>query len=382
GSVCLVAKEPRVPYDRPPLTKGFMNFKPADPADIESKDSTWYPNNNVDVKMGVEVVKLDRSAKEAHLSDGTVIGYEKALLATGSTPHKIDLPGSDLANVFLFRYLDWAEQIREIAKEVQNIVLIGGGYIGMELGASFTAGGHNVTIIDHGKHPWGRLASPITGNFLRSYFENKGVRFLFEDAPEQIAGEGRVQTVRTKNLHAAPADLVVIGTGVQLNTKIAKDAGLTVDDKHGVSVNEFLQSEDDPSIWVAGDIANFKDVVMDQKWHIEHHMHAKWTGNAAGKNMAGANQRYERVPYFFSDMFDLQIVIRGNPAIGRSARILGDLDTAEFVELYTNGDEKVVGAIGVTRIDDRYGKLEGALEAVIKDGKHSRELSLGDVGLD
>jgi NADPH-dependent 2,4-dienoyl-CoA reductase/sulfur reductase-like enzyme len=169
---------------------------------------------------------------------------------------------------------------------------------------------------------------------------------------------------------------------VSLNTGLAKEAGLSVDERHGVAVNEFLQSQDDPNIWVAGDIANFDDAVMRKKWHIEHHMHAKWSGNTAGKNMAGANERYERVPYFFSDMFDLEIVLRGDPADGHGSRVLGDLDTGEYVELYTNRDDEVVGAIGVTRTSDRYGKLETALEEVVRARRRSRELGPADVGLD
>ncbi|MEZ0327300.1 MAG: NAD(P)/FAD-dependent oxidoreductase [Fimbriimonas sp.] len=379
GTVLIVARENHIPYDRPPLSKGFVKFQPEDPADIESKDSTWYPQNNVSLRTGTEVTRVDRDAKAALLSDGSTVAYEKLLLATGSTPRSLDIPGSDMAHVFTYRTVDDAQTIREMAKGIQNVVLVGGGYIGMELGATLRQLGKNVTIIHRGKHPWDNFASAITGNFLQAYFENQGVRFLMEDEPEQIAGNGRAQTVRTKKGHAPSADLVIVGVGVELNTSLAQESGLSVD--KGIPVNEYLQSEEDPSVWVAGDIAAYTDRVADKRWHAEHHMNAKWTGKQAGRNMAGANEPFSQVAYFFSDMFDLEVVLRGSPGSVHSTKVLGDLDTANFVELYSDQQGVVRMAIGVTRDNERYGAMETALEKLVLEKRNARDVTPADAGL-
>ena len=378
GSVLIVCREPHIPYDRPPLSKGFLKFRPEDPADIESKDSTWYPQNNVSVRTGTEVTKIDRGSCKATLSDGTVIGYEKLLLATGSTPHTLQIPGMDLENVFTLRTVDDGLTIRDRAKDAQNVVIIGGGYLGMEVGAAMKQLGKNVTIIHRGPQPWDAFASPITGNFLQAYFENEDVRFFLGDEAEGIAGQAKAETVRTKKGHAAPADLVVAGVGVGQNTDLASSAGLTVD--KGVHVNQFLQSEDDANVWAAGDIASFADSVAGTRWHAEHHMHAKWSGKQAGRNMAGANEPFERVAYFFADMFDLQVAVRGYPG-GHSAKVLGDVDTGEYVELYANQQGQVVMGIGITRADDRYEAITDALEKLVFEKAIARDVTAAEAGL-
>jgi 3-phenylpropionate/trans-cinnamate dioxygenase ferredoxin reductase subunit len=380
GSITIVGREPHIPYDRPPLSKGFLNFKPADPADIESKDSTWYPKNQVTVLSGTEATRVDRAAKVVTLSNGDTLEYEKLLIATGSSPRELKVPGMDFDNVFLFRTVDDSSTIRDLAKTANNVVLIGAGYIGMEIAASLNSSGKNVTVIGRSKHPWAHFASAITGNFLRSYFENKGVKFVLEDEVDEIVGEGRAETVRTKKLHSAPADLVIAGVGIQLNTALAQEAGLTVDPKQGVFANAELRSEDDENIWLAGDIANYEDRVMGGRWNKDHHMNAVWTGKQAGRNMAGAGEPFEKVPYFFSDQFDLQIVIRGNPHGGHSARIIGDVDTAEFVELYADANGQVQLGIGITRDGDRYGVLEEKLAEFVKDKRNVREISPDELG--
>jgi 3-phenylpropionate/trans-cinnamate dioxygenase ferredoxin reductase subunit len=381
GSAMIVCLEPRMPYDRPPLSKGFLNYKPADPEDVESKDSSFYREKNITVRPGTEVVSIDRASKTATLSTGDVVSYEKLLLATGATPRPLQIKGADLPNVFLFRTVDDAEAVRTLAKTAENIALIGAGYIGMEVGASLRQQGKNVTIIDPNSQPWSKFASPITGNFLRAYFENQGVRFLFGDEAQEIAGEGTAQVVRTKNGHAAPADLVVIGIGVTLNTDLARNAGLELHEKGGVKANEFFQSETDPDIYVAGDIAAFKDKQAGKQWHAEHYMNAKWTGKQAGRNMAGANEPYDKVAYFFSDMFDLMMVLRGDPQGGRARKVLGDVDTAEFVELYANDNDEVVMGLAVTRDGDKYDPIVDALELVIQQRRSVGDVQAGDVGL-
>ncbi|CAN5429550.1 FAD-dependent oxidoreductase [soil metagenome] len=380
GSAMIVCQEPRLPYDRVPLTKGFLKFKPNDPEDIESKDASFYPNNNIEVRIGTEATKIDRAAKTVELSDGTVVTYEKLLLATGATPKDPGIKGSDLANVTLFRTVDDGELVRTAANDAENVVLIGSGYIGMEIAASMTQRGKNVTVIARDSYPLSKSLSPISGSFVQAYFENNGIKFITNDEATEIAGDGKVQTVRTKNGHAPAADLVVIGAGVTLNTKLAKDADLPLDSAGAVKANRQFQTED-ASIYVAGDIAAFEDATAETQRHIEHFMNAKWTGKAAGRNMAGANEDYDKVAYFFSDIFDLSFVLRGQGQAGRSAKVLGDVDTSEFVEVFADGSGTVVKALAFTTDAKKYDVINDALEAVILAKKKASELTLADVGL-
>src|SRR5262249_32297287 len=160
-------------------------------------------------------------------------------------------------------------------------------------------------------HPWSRFASEKFGKFLQKYYEEKGVRFALNDAVTAFEGAGEngfVQTVVTKNGVRLPADFVVVGVGVGLNLDLAKSIGLEVAEKNGVRFDEFLQTSD-PAIWAAGDTAFYKDIILEKEWHAEHHLNAKWTGISAGKNMAGANEPHDQVAYFFSDEFDIHMIL-------------------------------------------------------------------------
>jgi 3-phenylpropionate/trans-cinnamate dioxygenase ferredoxin reductase component len=379
GAVLIVCGENRMPYDRPPLSKGFLGFKPADPEDVESKDASFYTEKNVQVRIGTWAQRIDRASRLVHLSDGSEVQYEQLLLCTGSTPTLPSLPGIDAPNVFQLRTVEDAQMIRTTAADVENVVVIGAGYMGMEVAASLRDQGKEVTVVDRHEHPWGKFASPITGNALRAYFENKGVRFSLEDEPEEFVGEGRISTVRTKRGSFA-ADMVVVATGVRQNVELAQEAGLEMDEKHGVAVDATLRTSD-PNIWAAGDIAAFEDVVVGKRWHAEHYMNAKWQGQRVGRNMAGDLQQYEKVPYFFSDLFDLMMVLRGDSRGGRPIRVLGDLDTYEFVELYADEAGRVVMALGITRDGDRYDPMTDALETIVAAKKAAADVTAEEVGL-
>jgi 3-phenylpropionate/trans-cinnamate dioxygenase ferredoxin reductase subunit len=207
------------------------------------------------------------------------------------------------------------------------------------------------------------------------------VRLISDDHVDEIGGTDRVEIVRTRGGHAAAADLVIVGVGVKLNTELAAQAGLTIHEDGGVAADEWLQTLDDPDIYVAGDIAAYNDVVAGRRRHIEHYMNAKWTGQQAGRNMAGANEPFKKVAYFFSDMFDLSMVLRGDPSAGRSVKILGDVDTGEFVELYADSSERVVMGIGFTREGDHYDAIVDGIENVILKKQRAKDVAAKDVGI-
>ena len=225
--------------------------------------------------------------------------------------------------------------------------------------------GLEVTIVDPAPHPWSKFASPKFGAFIRNYYEKQGVKFLLGEEVERIeenAEEGL--TVALKSGKTLQTEIVVAGVGAKLNTELAEEAGLPTDSKKGIKTNANLQTED-PSVFVAGDVALFEDTVMGQNWHLEHHLNAKWQGQTVGKNMAGANEPYAKVPYFFSDEFDLHVIIRGLGQGGEETQFVGDVDDAEFTELYYNKEGVLQMGISVSRSEETCDALADKLETLI-----------------
>jgi 3-phenylpropionate/trans-cinnamate dioxygenase ferredoxin reductase subunit len=303
--IVIVCGEPHPPYDRPPLSKQFLlddGWKTDDPY---SKADDFYPENRIEVRTGVRVTAIDRASQTATLDNGETFGYEKLLLATGSTPRRPDLPGMDLGNVFLLRTIEDAEAIRGALRAARHGVCVGAGYIGMEVASAATQRAVRMSVVEPERRVWPRFASPRVGDFLQRTFEERGVTFFLGEQVTEIRGENGVVTgVQTGAGRTIPAEFVVVGVGVTLNTQLARAAGLEVDEKDGVVVDAFLRTSD-PAIHAAGDIACFQDLALDKRWHAEHHLNAKWQGQAVGRILAGGQEPYDRVPYFFSDVFDL-----------------------------------------------------------------------------
>jgi 3-phenylpropionate/trans-cinnamate dioxygenase ferredoxin reductase subunit len=360
GSVLIVGDEPTYPYDRPPLSKSLLEGKTT-PEDAESKDSSFYEKNNIQLLSGVRATKLDREAKTVTLDNGETVAYERLLLATGAEPKRPELPGIDLPGVLLLRKVSQSLAIREAIEKSEKAVLVGAGYIGTEVADRCLAGDVAVTIIEPSEYPWAKFASPVTGGHLRRYFEGRGATFRFGDEVAAIVGESRVEKVRTKQGVEFPADFVVVGVGVELNLDLAKEAGLEIDEKHGVVVDETLKTAD-PNIWVAGDIAAFPDSTVGKRWHVEHYLNGKWQGRQVGRNMAGAGEPYRKVPYFFSDMIDTHMVLRGDPQGGKSAKVFGDATTGEYTELYAREDGTLAMGLAFSADEKKLDPIADKLE--------------------
>ena len=375
GSAIIVCKEKWFPYDRPPLSKGFLT-KDLAPEDVESKDPSFYKEKNIEVIRGNGVKSVDLAARKATLEDGTELQYEKLLMATGATPNVPKMPGSDLEGVHLLRTVDDSMAIKKELVSGKNAVMVGAGYIGMEVGSGCINSGMKVTIIDPSAHPWSKFASDKSGGFLQRYYEKHGATMMMGDQVESIHGDGAVTHVRTKSGKDIPADLVVVGLGVSLNLDLPKSAGLEMYDKGGVMADEYMRSSD-PNVYVAGDIAAFQDVVLGKRWHAEHYLNAQWTGKQAGRNLAGANEKYEKVPYFFSDMLDFGMVLRGDAQGGKSAKVFGDMDAVEFVELYQREDGTVAMGMGFSRDSKKQDAYSDKLEELVK-----QRAKVGDIQAD
>jgi 3-phenylpropionate/trans-cinnamate dioxygenase ferredoxin reductase subunit len=377
GKIVLIGDEPHPPYDRPPLSKNFLTNDEMTPDDPYSKFDDFYPKNQIELHTATRVTGIDRTARTVTLDNGTTFGYDKLLLATGARARPLNVPGADRIGVFLLRHLEEAIQIRQALQQSKRIAIIGAGYIGMEVAASARTRGLEVTIIEPQGHPWARFASAKMGQFLQRYYEQKGVRFLINDEAAAIEGTGEsgpVQSVRTRSGQQVPADCVVVGIGVDLNLELAQASGLEVDAKKGVKVNEYLQTSD-PQIWAAGDIAYFKDTAMGKEWHLEHFLNAKWQGQAVGAIMAGEDKPYDQVPYFFSDEFDIHMILRGDTEGGKNTVVHGDMEGAEFTELYYNDAGQVTMGIAISHEESKLDPISDTLERLIRAKTNIKDVS-------
>ena len=360
GSILIIGGEPRAPYNRPPLSKEFLRGEVRE-ADIQVTPAATYADQRIILQTGIRAIGIDTASKTVQLDLNRSVRYNKVCLATGSKakrPAADEMPGANAANVYTLRTLSDAGAIRPHLQAGRRVVIIGAGYIGMEVAAVCCQRGLQVTVVSPAPHPWDKFASPAFGAFLRAYYEAQGVQFRLETHAEQIMlthhdHEGPATGVRISAGEILPCDFVVLGVGASLNLDVAKAAGLDVDDKQGVRVNEYLETSA-PDVWAAGDIACFHDPVLDKEWHIEHWQNALWHGEIVGANMAGGRIAYDHVPWFFSDEFDLHMTLRGDPQAGKSSFTIGDMSaqTDRFLEVYLREDGTLAMGLLVSKAAD------------------------------
>jgi len=287
------------------------------------------------------VTRLDTAARQATLSDGSTVTYGRALIATGGRPRTLPILGAHLPGVFVLRTLDDSTAIREqLNTPHRNVVVIGSGFIGLEAASNALFKGAQVTIVDPVDRVWPGTLTPDLSAYLENEYTSRGATFyLGHTAAEFIAGaDGRVAQVRIVPVDGAgapltlPADVVLVGVGIQLNTDLATDADLNVDPHHGVMVDDHMRASAE-DVYAAGDVAAFLDPVMG-RYHFEHWDNAIASAKTAAANMTGGDQHYQHVPYFFSDQFDLSINMLGYPSPDAEVVIRGDPAQDAFTAVY------------------------------------------------
>ena len=334
GSIVMVGRESEPPYNRPPLTKEYMQGKiPRDRVFLETRD--YYTQHNIETLLGKSVEQLDAKEKVVTLDDRTQIRFEKALLATGGTPVHLDLRGIQQTNVFYFRTLEDALQVSAEAAPGSRAVIIGAGFIGMELASSLTLRGVEVSVIQKAPQLWSRFTNQKLAQFFQDYCAERGVRFHLSQEVMELQGQGEVSAVELKSGLAIPCDFVCVAVGIQPNVQLAEQAGLKVD--NGVVCNEYLQSSD-PDIYAAGDILNYPDPYFDTRRRVEHWGQADYTGTLAGGNMAGERKKYDLLTYVWSDIFDLHLEFGGDEREYDRMLIRGRLGGESFTVIYLKND--------------------------------------------
>ncbi len=331
--ITLVGEEPYVPYDRPPLSKEFLRGeKPREELFFDPEQ--YFHDHGIDLVLGVAVRQLDlitKATKTATLANGEAITFEKALIATGGRPVRLKLPGADLPGVHYLRTLDDSAAIAAAAGPGKRAVIIGAGFIGLEVAASLTQKGVQVSVIEAQPHIWPRFADATLAGFFQDYCAEKGVTFHTNEMAAEIRGKERPSSVVTRSGKELPCDFVCVAVGILPNVELAQQAGLQVD--NGVVVNEYLQSSH-PDIYAAGDVANYLDPVFGKRRRVEHWGHAEYCGQLAGQNMAGASNPYDLLTYVWSDIFDLHLEFAGDESEYERVLLRGRFEDKAFTVLY------------------------------------------------
>ncbi|HXW21026.1 MAG TPA: FAD-dependent oxidoreductase, partial [Roseiarcus sp.] len=299
GEIVMLSNDAAAPVDRPNLSKDYLAG--AAPEEwIPLQPESFYADNHIDLRLKADVVRIDARSREASLSDGARIAYDRLLIATGAEPVRLSIPGADLPNVFVLRSLADSRAIIERAKGAARAVVIGASFIGLEVAAALRARKIEVHVVAPEKRPMEQILGVQFGDFLRTLHEERGVIFHLEDTPVAIEG-GKV---KLGSGGALEADLVVMGVGVRPRVGLAEAAGLACE--RGLVVNAFLETSA-PGIYAAGDIARWPDPHTGQAIRVEHWVVAERQGQTAALNMLGAGERFTAVPFFWSQHYDVPI---------------------------------------------------------------------------
>ena len=309
GRVVLVDRDPELPYHRPPLSKAFLSGE-ASAEDNPLKAATAYEQDNIELRLGASVTSIDRERKTATLAAGETLSYDHLVLATGATPFLPPLPGIDSPKVFPLRTAADAQAIHRAfaASAQQRVVIVGGGYIGLEAAASLRKLGGTVTVIEREDRILARVTAPELSTFFTELHEKQGVRIVTSRSVSAITEAAGELTVACADGSAFSADLVIVGVGVRFNTGLAAACGLTT--STGIHVDEYCRT-DDPNVYAIGDCTRFRHPRYERELHLESVQNAVDQSKVVAANICGQPTTYDSLPWFWSDQYDVKLQIVG-----------------------------------------------------------------------
>ena len=333
GRVVLLGEETERPYERPPLSKGLL-LGTAERDNVYVHASDWYRRHDVELRGGTPVRAIDRAARQVWLADDSAIGYDRLLLATGAEPRRLPLPG----DVCYLRTLEESHRLAARLHDGARLVIIGAGWIGLEVAAAARERGAAVTVIETAPLPLHRVLGDRLAASFAALHEAHGVVFHFGRQAAELRADGVVLDDGT----VCPADTVLVAVGVRPRTELARAAGLAVGD--GILVDHRLCT-DDPSIFAAGDVAAVDHALLASRVRVEHWANAIDTGVAAARAMLGQEVAYDRVPYFFTDQYDLGMEFAGwiPPGAEPELVIRGDLEGRKYVAFWHDDGQVLAG---------------------------------------
>jgi len=322
GQIVLVGDEPHLPYQRPPLSKKYLSGE-MQAERLYVKPESFYDDPAIELRPETSIIAIDRDAKCLKIENGDEIDYGKLVIATGSRARRLPVEGADLKGVHYLRSIADVDGIRDDMDAGKKAVIIGAGYIGLEVAAVAHQAGLKVTVIEMADRVMSRVVSPEISDFYQIEHTNQGVKFRLSTGVSSLNGKKRVKSVTTSEGEEVPADVVIIGVGIQPNTELATDAGLDVD--NGIVVDEHCRTGD-PDIFAVGDCTAHPNAIYDRRLRLESVHNAVEQAKTAAANICGEDVEYDQVPWFWSDQYDLKlqiaglsegydnVVIRGNPA--------------------------------------------------------------------
>jgi 3-phenylpropionate/trans-cinnamate dioxygenase ferredoxin reductase component len=366
GEVTLIGEESQLPYERPPLSKAVLIGNTDEP-DWVANEAT-YADKGISLKLGTIATRIDR-ARKVVVASRTEYPYDKLLIATGSAPRRLDVPGADLEGVLTLRTLEESLALRERFTEGATIVIVGAGWIGCEAASAARQRGAKVTVIEPRSQPLRHVVGEQVGAAFAALHRDHGVDLRLGIGVTGFAGDGAVSSVHIKGHASVPADTVLIGVGAAPNIALADVAGLKLAEG-GIAVDATLRTSD-PNIYAAGDVAAHDHPKYRSRVRVEHWANAKDQGAHVAGNLLGGNEPYVLRPFFFSDQYDLGCEYRGfaDPAKDRLV-VRGDLASREFTAFWLRNGA-VAAAMNVNQWDDT-----DTLQELVDSGRQIRDKEL------
>ena len=361
GQIAMFGDESQLPYLRPPLSKDYLRGE----SELEAAlvhPQAWYDEHRIDLRMSTTVRAIEPAAKRLLLDDASRFAFDRLLITTGASPRGLDIPGKDLAGVHYLRTLDDADAIRKAASAAQRAVVIGGGWIGAEVAASLRQQGLPVAMVADTSVPLERVLGTEVGGVYRDLHSEHGVEFVMNQRVAAFRGRTAVEVVETVDGIKIEGDLVVIGIGAEPRTRLAREAGLDVG--NGIIVNERLETSV-PGIYAAGDVAAAWHPLLHARLRVEHWDNARRQGRTAARNMLGRAEPYNRIPYFYSDQYDLGMEYAGYASTWDRVVLRGEPASRAFIAFWLLDDRVVAGMnANIWQVNDAIAALVASQEKV------------------
>jgi 3-phenylpropionate/trans-cinnamate dioxygenase ferredoxin reductase subunit len=374
GRVVMVGDEQERPYERPPLSKDYLRGE-AERSTIFVHDEGFYADQDIELRSGRAVAHLDTVIGQVGLDDGTRLRYDRLLIATGAEPRRLSVPGEALDGVVYLRSVADSDALRKRLDRGGSMVVVGGGWIGAEVSASARQRGLDVTLIDPHMFPLERVLGREVGEVYRDIHADHGVRMLLGTGVDAFEGSAAVERVRTTDGHVLDCDVVVVGVGVEPRTALAHQGSVYVAD--GIVVDEGLRTSV-PGVFAAGDVAAAHYPFYSRCLRVEHWANALRQGPIAARNMLGLRQAFDRLPYFYSDQYDVGMEYTGFARTWDRVVFRGDPGSREFIAFWLAHGRVLAGMnVGVWDVTDAIERLIRS-RATVDD----RRLADPDVPLD
>jgi 3-phenylpropionate/trans-cinnamate dioxygenase ferredoxin reductase subunit len=339
GRVVLIGAEHERPYERPPLSKDYLRGE-VDRETVYVHPEGFYAEHDIELRLGRTAVSLNATGSELALDDGERLRYDRLLITVGAEPRRLSIPGGELDGVLYLRSVEDCDALRDRLDRGGAVVVIGAGWIGAEVAASARQRGLEVTVIEPASVPVERVLGAEVGAIYRDIHVDHGVQMLLGTGVEAFEGDQAVERVRTSDGRELECDFVVVGVGVAPRTALAAQAGLALD--NGVLVDEHLQTSA-PGVFAAGDVANAHHPFYGERIRVEHWANALHQGPVAARSMLGQSAVYDRVPYFFSDQYEVGMEYAGYARSWDRVVFRGDPASREFIAFWLTGDRVVAG---------------------------------------